>query len=82
MSVTRKELISLPTGAVVVHKRTGAKFTFSHMGRVADGLPPNTRNERPCAMCDRIPGVRYEYPFNGSFPLCFEAREISLAAGE
>lgn len=80
--MTRKELLSLPARSVVVHKRTGAKFTFSHTVLVMDGLPPNTHNERPCAMCDRIPGVRYEYPFNGSSPLYFEAKEISLAAGE
>lgn len=79
--MTQKELLSLPAGTVVVHKKTGNAFIFRSVCKIWDGMPPNQHNERPCASCEMISGVEYAPIFcgvgRGPF-FYFEAKEITL----
>lgn len=79
--MTRNDLLKLRPGATVIHKKTGFKFRFAHTCKAWDGVPPNQRNERPAAVCEKIPGLEYDSVLcgvgRGPF-FYFEAKEISV----
>ena len=66
--MTQKDLKTLKSGDIIVHKKSGEKFRFKSLTVMYDGFPPDLTNKRLVAVCD------VAYPHGNRY--YFEAKEI------